>query len=64
MRKVIEQFRPVLGVHGHIHESGGERKVGSTLCVNAGSESSMGVLRGFLVDLTDRGVERTLRVEG
>ena len=64
VRAVIEQFKPVLGVHGHIHESGGERKVGSTLCVNAGSESSMGVLRGFLVDLSERGVERTLRVEG
>jgi Icc-related predicted phosphoesterase len=64
VRAVIEQFKPVLGVHGHIHESGGERKVGSTLCINAGSESSMGVLRGFLVDLTDKGVERTLRVEG
>jgi len=64
VRAVIEQVKPVLGVHGHIHESGGERKVGSTLCVNAGSESSMGILRGFLVDLSDKGVERTLHVEG
>ncbi len=64
VRAVIEQFKPVLGVHGHIHESGGERKIGSTLCLNAGSESSMGVLRGYLVDLSEKGVERTLRVEG
>ncbi len=64
VRAVIEQVKPVLGVHGHIHESGGERKVGSTLCLNAGSESSMGVLRGYLVDLSEKGVERTLRVEG
>jgi Icc-related predicted phosphoesterase len=64
VRKAIEAFRPVLGVHGHIHESGGERKIGETVCVNAGSESSMGILRGYLVDLTERGVERTLRVEG
>ncbi|MBI2763668.1 MAG: metallophosphoesterase [Chloroflexi bacterium] len=64
VRKAIETFRPVLGVHGHIHESGGERKIGDTVCVNAGSESSMGVLRGYLVDLSERGVERTLRVEG
>ena len=64
VRAAIEQFRPLLGVHGHIHESGGERKVGDTLCVNAGSESSMGILRGYLVDLSDRGVERSLRVEG
>jgi Icc-related predicted phosphoesterase len=64
VRKAIETFRPVLGVHGHIHESGGERRIGSTLCINAGSEANHGVLRGYLVDLTDRGVERTLRVEG
>jgi Icc-related predicted phosphoesterase len=64
VRKAIETFKPVLGVHGHIHESGGERRIGETLCVNAGSESSMGILRGYLVDLTEHGVERTLRVEG
>lgn len=64
VRRAIETFRPVLGVHGHIHESGGERRIGDTVCVNAGSESSMGVLRGYLVDLGPDGVERTLRVEG
>lgn len=64
VRAAIEQFRPVLGVHGHIHESGGERRIRDTLCVNAGSESSMGVLRGFLVDLGEHGVVKSLRVEG
>ncbi len=64
VRRAVESFKPVLGVHGHIHESGGERRIGDTLCVNAGSESSMGVLRGYLVDLGPDGVERTLRVEG
>jgi uncharacterized protein len=64
VRKAIETFRPVLGVHGHIHESGGERRIGDTVCLNAGSEANHGILRGYLVDLGDRGVERTLRVEG
>jgi Icc-related predicted phosphoesterase len=64
VRRAIETFRPVLGVHGHIHESGGERRIGDTVCVNAGSESSMGILRGYVIDLSERGVERTLRVEG
>jgi Icc-related predicted phosphoesterase len=64
VRRAIESFRPILGVHGHIHESGGERRIGDTVCVNAGSESSMGILRGYLVDLGPNGVERTLRVEG
>ena len=64
VRRAIETFKPVLGVHGHIHESGGERKIGGTLCVNAGSEANHGVLRGYLVDLGENGVESTLRVEG
>jgi Icc-related predicted phosphoesterase len=64
VRKAIESFRPVLGVHGHIHESGGERRIGDTVCLNAGSEANHGILRGYLVDLGERGVERTLRVEG
>jgi Icc-related predicted phosphoesterase len=64
VRKAIEAFRPVLGVHGHIHESGGERRIGDTLCLNAGSEANHGILRGYLVDLSEKGVERTLRVEG
>ena len=64
VRRAIETFKPMLGVHGHIHESGGERRVGDTLCVNAGSEANHGVLRGYLIDLTADGVERTLRVEG
>jgi Icc-related predicted phosphoesterase len=54
----------VLGVHGHIHESGGERRIGDTLCVNAGSEANHGILRGYLIDLNADGVERSLRVEG
>jgi Icc-related predicted phosphoesterase len=64
VRKAIESFRPVLGVHGHIHESGGERRIGDTLCVNAGSEANHGVLRGYLIDLNADGVERRMRVEG
>ncbi len=64
VRKAIETFKPVLGVHGHIHESGGERRIGETLCVNAGSEANHGVLRGYLVDMGPGGIERTLRVEG
>jgi Icc-related predicted phosphoesterase len=64
VRTAIEKFRPVLGVHGHIHESGGQRRVGDTLSINAGSESNVGILRGYVIDLGPDGVERTLRVEG
>ena len=64
VRRAIETFRPVVGVHGHIHESGGERRIGNTLCVNAGSEANHGVLRGYLIDLGQDGVEKRMRVEG
>jgi Icc-related predicted phosphoesterase len=54
----------VLSVHGHIHESGGERKLGKTVSVNPGSEANHGILRGYLVDIGENGVELVQRVEG
>jgi Icc-related predicted phosphoesterase len=64
VRRVIEEFQPLLSIHGHIHESGGERRIGDTLCVNPGSEASAGILRGYLVDVGDGGIELVQRVEG
>lgn len=64
VRKAEEEFRPLLGLHGHIHESGGEAKVGETLALNPGSEAAFGILRGYLVDVGADGVERAFRVEG
>ena len=51
-------------MHGHIHESGGERKLGDTLLVNPGSEAAFGIVRGYLIDVSSDGVERSFRVEG
>ena len=64
VRRIIEEYQPVLAVHGHIHESGGERKIGQTVCINPGSEANHGILRGYLVDIGRKGVELTQRVEG
>jgi len=64
VRKVIETYQPLLAVHGHIHESGGEREIGETLCINPGSEANHGILRGYLVDVGDDGIELVQRVEG
>lgn len=64
VRRIIEKYQPVLSVHGHIHESGGERRIGDTLSINPGSEANHGILRGYLIDLTADGVQRSLRVEG
>jgi uncharacterized protein len=64
VRQAIEDLRPLLGLHGHIHESGGEARVGETLCLNPGSEAAFGILRGYVVDIGTDGVERHFRVEG
>jgi Icc-related predicted phosphoesterase len=49
VRDTIEQHQPLLGLHGHIHESRGAAYLGKTLCLNPGSEYSEGILRGVLV---------------
>jgi hypothetical protein len=46
------------------HESGGERTIGATICINPGSEANHCILRGYLVDVGDAGIERVLRVKG
>jgi hypothetical protein len=51
IREVISRFQPKLGAHGHIHESGGHATLGKTMCVNAGSEYTAGVLRAYIVHL-------------
>ncbi|HEY6283778.1 MAG TPA: hypothetical protein VIW22_07625 [Nitrososphaerales archaeon] len=51
VRESIERHSPMLGLHGHIHESKGFERLGRTLCVNPGSEYSDGILRGALVNL-------------
>jgi uncharacterized protein len=64
VRRIIEKYQPALSVHGHIHESGGERRIGDTLSINPGSEANHGILRGYLVDIGKKGVELSQRVEG
>jgi len=64
VRRIIEAYEPLLSIHGHIHESGGERRIGRTICINPGSEANHGILRGYLVDIGRKGVELTQRVEG
>jgi Icc-related predicted phosphoesterase len=64
VRKAIEEFRPLLGLHGHIHESGGEARVGDTRVLNPGSEAAFGILRGYVVDVGPDGIDKVFRVEG
>jgi Icc-related predicted phosphoesterase len=50
VRGAVEHYQPLLSLHGHIHESRGIRKIGSTRCVNPGSEYSEGVLNAAIID--------------
>jgi hypothetical protein len=38
--------------------------VENSLCINPGSEAAYGVVRGYLVDISSNGIERSFRVEG
>lgn len=53
VRSFIADHQPLVGLHGHIHESQGEFELGETLCVNPGSEYGEGYLNGVLLTISD-----------
>lgn len=64
VRSAIEQYQPLLALHGHIHESRGVAKIGRTICLNPGSEYSEGILHGAVVQLAESKVQSYLLVSG
>ncbi len=59
VRRVLERYQPMLGLHGHIHESRGAVRLGSTLAINPGSEYGDGILCGALLEIDGkRGVRQ------
>jgi Icc-related predicted phosphoesterase len=57
VRRLIEEAQPLLALHGHIHESRGEVRIGRTLALNSGSEYNTGRLHGVVVQL---GLDRVI----
>lgn len=51
VREIIEEYQPLLALHGHIHESRGSATIGRTLALNTGSEYNSGRLHGGLITL-------------
>lgn len=51
VRSVIEEYQPLLGLFGHIHEAKGTARIGRTLCINPGSMYEQGRLLGAVVNL-------------
>ena len=64
VRQLIEQHKPLLGIHGHIHESRGFVKIGRTLCINPGSEYGEGILRGAVINLDQKGIKSYILTQG
>jgi uncharacterized protein len=63
-RRSIEKYQPLVGLHGHIHESKGLVKIGRTMCFNPGSVYSEGVLMGLLCELEDNKVKTYMFTTG
>jgi len=64
VREAIEEHRPLLGLHGHVHESRGRVKIGRTWCFNPGSEYTEGILRAYLINLDQKSVKSYQSVSG
>jgi Icc-related predicted phosphoesterase len=64
VRESIERYQPLVGLHGHIHESRGMVKIGRTLCFNPGSEYNSGILKGLLCELDGGSVRSRLLTSG
>jgi uncharacterized protein len=50
-KEAILKYRPLLGLHGHIHESKGVKKLDGVPVANPGSEYGEGILDGLLIDI-------------
>jgi len=64
VRRMIEKYQPLMGLHGHIHEARGDAKIGRTVCYNPGSEYGEGILRGVIINIDEKGIKSRLFVSG
>lgn len=64
LRAVIEEYQPLLGLHGHIHEGRGSTRIGKTLCINPGSMYEQGTLLGAVVQLGRDKIENYVLTTG
>jgi Icc-related predicted phosphoesterase len=64
VREILEEYQPLLSLHGHIHESRGEARLGDTLALNSGSEYNSGRIHGVVASLGPTSVVRYQFVSG
>lgn len=63
-RASIKKHQPLIGIHGHFHESKGTVKIGKTVSFNPGSEHAEGTLRGLLFELEDLKIKSHVFISG
>lgn len=63
-RNFIEKVQPLLGLHGHIHESPGYTYIGRTLCINAGSEYVESILKAAIINIEGPKVKGHILISG
>jgi Icc-related predicted phosphoesterase len=54
VRDAVRRVQPLLSLHGHIHESKGATRIGSTLALNPGSSYEEGILQAAIVNVDAR----------
>lgn len=64
VREIIEEYQPLLGLFGHIHEGKGTARIGKTLCINPGSMYEQGRLLGAVVQLKKKKIGSYLLTTG
>lgn len=64
VRRAIETYQPMVGLHGHIHESRGVARIGRTVVINPGSEYSSGRIHGVLLETKNGTLKRHQLVVG
>jgi len=64
VRDAIMKYQPLLGLHGHIHESRGFCTLGRTLCTNPGSIYGAGILQSSLIILDKNKVKEYASLTG
>jgi Icc-related predicted phosphoesterase len=57
VRTVLDEYQPLLSLHGHVHESRAAQRLGRTTSINPGSEYGNGTLLCAIVNVTDERVD-------
>ncbi|MDD3826138.1 MAG: metallophosphoesterase [Anaerolineae bacterium] len=64
VRDLIMEYKPLLGLHGHIHEGKGAVRLGKTLCINPGSMYEQGRLLGAVINLSRNKIKTYILTTG